>query len=706
MKLVIVESPSKAKTIQKYLGKDYKVDASGGHVCDLPESSIGIEIDNNFKPKYVITPSKKDTIKRLKSEAERAERVYLATDPDREGEAISWHLRNVLNLPDDDIRIEFNEISSKAVNTALKSPRKINIDLVDAQQARRVLDRLVGYQISPIMSSKIKPRLSAGRVQSPALKMIVDREREIKAFVPEEYWTLTAMLAKTASSSDFKSVLNDLNGKKLKITTGDEMKDVTDFVKVHKFIVDDVKKAISKVNPAAPFTTSTMQQDASSKLGLSSPQTMQIAQQLYEGLDIQGEGHVALVTYIRTDSVRISADAQAAALEFIKAKYGDEYVPPKPNVYKTKSSAQDAHEAIRPISLERTPESLKDKISRNHYRLYKLIYERFLASQMVYAEYDTVTLRIKNGEANREYGFKTVGRTVRFKGFTVVYTSAQNQDEEDTAGLLPVLEKGEELNLLGLKDEQKFTKPPARYTDATLIKAMEENGIGRPSTYATILSTLVNRRYVEKDGKSIIPTELGFTLTDVMQNYFSRITDLTFTARMETALDEIEEGKRVWQKLIADFYPALMRMINVAKNDGTKAQLKSEVTDVICEKCGAHMVIKEGRYGKFLACPNYPTCKNTLPINEVVGTCPICGKDIVKKHAKKDGKPFYGCTGYPVCKFISRELPAPVLCPKCNQPMYQRKSGGVLKYVCSDRNCGNVIIVPEAETQNAEDKSD
>jgi len=696
MKLVIVESPSKAKTIQKYLGKDYKVDASGGHVCDLPETNTGIDIENNFKPKYIITPSKKDVIKRLKSESEKAEQVLLATDPDREGEAISWHLKNVLGLPDDKIRIEFNEISNRAVTEAIKKPRELDLNLVDAQQARRVLDRLVGYEISPIVSKKIKPRLSAGRVQSPALKMIVEREREIKAFVPEEYWTLTALLSKQFDSVQFKSSLNDLCGKKLKVTNCDDMRNIISYVKGQSFVVDNVKKAVTKAFPAPPFTTSTMQQDASSKLGIPSPQTMQLAQQLYEGMDIPGEGHVAFVTYIRTDSVRVAEGALAMARQYISRVYGEQYLPSSVNVYKTKSTAQDAHEAIRPISLDRTPESLKDKISRNHYRLYKLIYERFLASQMKAAEFDTVTIRIKAGSDSREYGFKTVGKTVRFDGFTVAYNNAA-QDEDETAGLLPQMKEGEVLSLVGLKDEQKFTKPPARYTDATLIKAMEENGIGRPSTYAATVSTLVVRKYVEKDGKALVPTELGFALTDMMGNFFSRITDLDFTARMETALDEIAEGKRVWQKLIADFYPALMKMVNSAKNDGQKTQLKSEISDVICSKCGANMVVKEGKWGKFLACPNYPTCKNTLPINEAVGTCPVCGKDIVKKHAKKDGKVFYGCAGYPDCKFVSRELPAPILCPVCNQPMIQRKSGGALKYICSDKKCGHVVLVEKTE---------
>ncbi len=690
MKLVIVESPTKAKTIQKYLGAGYRVLASGGHVCDLPEKSLGIDIDDNFRPEYVLVKDKKELIKKLKQTAKASESVYLATDPDREGEAISWHLSNVLELGDQAQRIEFNEISSRAVNAAIRSPRAININLVNAQQARRVLDRLVGYKISPILNQKIKQGLSGGRVQSAALKMIVDREREIRAFVPEEYWNIFAMLIKDGKSNPMKASLNDKNGKKLKISDADTANAVLADLKTADYKVDSVKRGVSKSRAGAPFTTSTLQQDGSSRLQLSAPDVMKIAQQLYEGIDLEGEGHTALVTYIRTDSVRVSQEAQAAALDFIKKHYGDEYAPEKPNVYSSKgSNVQDAHEAIRPITLDRTPDSLKTKLSRNQYRLYKLIYDRFLASQMAEAVYNTLNVHI-NGEVGSDvYGFKITGKTVKFKGYTVAYEN-EKEDEENPNDRLPDINDGDELKLKELKHEQKFTKAPPRYTDATFIKAMEENGIGRPATYASTVNVLSKREYTAKDGKQIVPTNLGETVVTFMEKNFADIVDIQFTASMESELDAIVNGTE-WQKIIADFYPPFLKSLNNAYAGERKIKLEEEVSDVICEKCGAHMVVKTGKYGKFLACPNYPKCKNIKNIVESVGKCPRCGGDIVKKKTK-NGKIFYGCGNYPECDFMSWELPAPIFCPDCRHVMRMIVKGNSTKYVCTNKTCNKTII--------------
>lgn len=697
MKLVIVESPSKAKTIQKYLGSDFRVIASGGHVCDLPEKTLGVDVDNGFEPHYEINPQKKTTIKRMKDELKKAEAVYLATDPDREGEAISWHLQQVLELPDGENRIEFNEISKNAVNQALKKPRKININLVDAQQARRVLDRLVGYKISPVLGKKIRSKLSAGRVQSVALRMIVDREREILAFVPEEYWTLAATLSKEGTKTQFKAMFTDFCGKKMRMKNRREMDRLLAALEGKEWVVDTVKRGVSKSHPLPPFTTSTLTQDASHKLNLTAPQVMQVAQQLYEGVEIEGEGQVALVTYIRTDSVRISTEAMAAARSFIEKRYGKEYVPEKPNFYKSKSEAQDAHEAIRPISLERTPESIKGKVQNNLYRVYKLIYERFLASQSADAVYNTLQVRVSARGNNQDFGFKLTGRAQTFAGFTAVYAHEEVVNEEEgESKLLPNLMEGDKLTLHGLKEEQKFTKPASRYTDASLVKAMEENGIGRPSTYASIINVLLKREYVEKkDKKNMSPTELGCAVVDMMMKYFGDIMDLGFTAEMETKLDKIEEGGTRWKDLIATFYPPFMQKVYAAYRDGAKMRVEPTESDVICDKCGAKMVIREGRYGKFLACPNYPSCKNIKSMAEEVATCPYCGKPVTKRKSKA-GKVFYGCSGYPTCTFMSWDLPAPKLCPKCANTMTQQKGKDGLRYVCSDKKCGHVEIVGES----------
>ncbi len=702
MKLVIVESPSKAKTIQKYLGSGFRVAASGGHVCDLPKKTLGIDLDNRFKPEYVVEDArKKDLIKRLKKDVKDAEFTYLATDPDREGEAISWHLANALGLNDLQNRIEFNEITSKAVKAAIENPRKINISLVDAQQARRVLDRLVGYKISPIISRKIKGAQSGGRVQSATLKMIVDREREINAFVPQEYWNMTANLLKDGTRSPIiKSSFQDYNGKKQKLENEEQVKKLEARLEKATWNVDTVKRGTSQVRPQAPFTTSTLQQDGSQKLGLSAPQIMQLAQQLYEGVEIPNEGHTALVTYIRTDSVRISEEMQAITRKHIFNKYGKEYVPSKPNIYTTKGqNVQDAHEAIRPISLERTPESLEDKLPKNLYRLYKLIYFRYLASQMTPAVYNTLNVRVQATVTEKEnYGFKVSGKALLFKGYTAVYETVKN-DEEDSdlekEGNLPNLNEGDSLKLKGLKSEQKFTKPAPRYTEATLIKAMEENGIGRPSTYATVINVLTTKReYVEKEQKLLKPTALGEAVNEFMEKCFNNIVDVHFTAEMEDKLDLIERGAE-WQKIVEDFYPSFEEEIKKAQTGGGKKIVLPEmISDVKCDKCGANMVIKEGKYGKFLACPNYPDCKNIKNFVEPVGKCPICGGDISKRFGK-NGSTFYGCSNYPNCKFMSWDLPAPILCPSCSSTMKIVKDGDKSKYVCTNKKCNHTVVPKE-----------
>ncbi len=682
MDLIIVESPSKAKTISKYLKGKYKVDASGGHVCDLPEKRLGVDIEHGFKPTYIVPKDKEAVIRRLASEASKAENVYLATDPDREGEAISWHLKNELKLKDGNYRIEFNEISPAAVTKALQNPRKIDENLVDAQQARRVLDRLVGYKLSPLLCKRIQTGLSAGRVQSVALRLIVDREREIQAFVPVESWNVSAELQdKEKAFSPFKAALIEKNGKKYKPAVKEEADAVVKETENRPFTVSDVKKSLAKSHAPAPFTTSTLQQDASNKFGMTSPEVMLVAQHLYEGMDTREEGHIALVTYIRTDSVRVSAEAQAKALDFISEKYGKEYVPEKPNVYKSKKDAQDAHECIRPIDLSRTPESLKNSLDKKHYNVYKLIYERFLASQMSEAQYNSVQIRLENGD----YTFRATGRTLKFAGFTAVYQEVKKEtenDENENAKLLPDLKTGDSPDLIRMLAEQKFSKPPQRYTDASLVKAMEEKGIGRPSTYASIISVLNKRKYVSKDGKYMVPTEVAYQITDLLVKYFTDIMDVGFTAKMEDRLDDIEEGGTDWHKIIADFYPPFAEKLVFAANDG------DELTDIVCEKCGHPMIRKSGRYGKYLACSNYPQCSNIRSEGaEISATkCPKCGANMVVKSGKF-GK-FLACPNYPECSTV---LPfesevSEELCEKCGQPMIYR-TGKYGKYLSCPK-CG------------------
>lgn len=733
MKLVIVESPAKAKTIAKYLGKGYEVEASKGHIMDLPEKTMGVDVEHNYTPIYKIkTKEQKETVNRLKAKVSKAEQVFLATDPDREGEAISWHLQTALNLdPNGKNRIMFNEISNKAVNKAIANPSGINMDLVNAQQARRVLDRLVGYTLSPVLCKKIRNKLSAGRVQSAALKIIVDREREIKAFVPEEYWTVTAHLEKPSCKPDFKASLTLCEGKKFKIVNKEQCDEVLGNLYGKPYTVSSVKKSVTYGRPQPPFTTSTMQQDAVNKLKMSSTQVMQIAQQLYEGIDIAGQGHLALVTYIRTDSVRVSDDAVQAARNYIREHYGDRYVPASPNVYASKKQAQDAHEAIRPINLDITPDSLKDKLQRNQYNLYKLIYNRFLASQASRAVFDSVAVDISCDK----YTFTATGKTVVFDGYMAIYASEEKSSkkakaEDDTNTPLPQLEEGDVLKLIELLNEQKFTKAPSRYTEASIIKAMEELGIGRPSTFATIMATLYKREYVVKDNKSLVPTELGTVVTEYLEKHFKDIVDVDFTAEMESRLDSIEDNSAVWYEVVDDFYKPLCEEVKKAlKTD--RVVIQDQPSDEICEKCGSPMVYKvgpygkylacsnypnctnrrsltqksapkqtdikcelcgapmlerEGKFGKYLSCSNYPKCKNTRSISEAVAKCPQCGKDVVKKFTR-GGKVFYGCSGYPACNFVSWDLPTGKLCPKCNQPLVYRNSDKTKGIVCSNKQC-------------------
>lgn len=693
--LIIVESPHKAQTIQKYLGTSADVLASKGHVCDLPAKSLGIDIDHGFKPEYLVTPDKEATIKTLTAALKKHDKVYLATDPDREGEAISWHLKNVLGIKDDVVRIEFNEISPKAVQDAMANPREIDMNLVNSQQARRVLDRLVGYKISPILSRRLKPSLSAGRVQSAALKMIVDREKEIRDFVPEEYWTIAANLlkdgAKKTKANIFVASLNDKGGEKIKVTNADDATYISDLMRKSDYSVDEVTKSVSFAKPAPPFTTSTMQQEASHKLGMTADRTSRVAQELYEGVNIQGEGQHALITYIRTDSVRVSPDFAKIALSYIRDNFGNEYAPKTQNIYKTSDNAQDAHEAIRPIDLRRTPQSLEGKMDKDAYRLYKLIYERFLASQMTNAQYNTMKVHIKGVSDEATLGFVVKGKAVKFKGYTAVYSQTVEENEDDKElDTMPDLDKGEHLNLDDVKCEQKFTKAPSRYNDATIVKAMEENGIGRPSTYASIITVLAKREYTQKVQKAIAPTELGEKVSEYMEKNFPHIMDLSFTARMEGALDKVAVGNLDWVNLISSYYPVLKRCLDAAAKRGGEKITMDKESDEVCEKCGSKMVIRQGKFGPFLACPNYPKCKNIRPINESVGKCPKCGGDISKR-TSKSGKIFYGCNNYPKCDFISWDLPAPIMCPKCAGPMKIVKRDDKTTYVCLSKTCKNRV---------------
>lgn len=702
MKLVLIESSGKQETVSKYLGSGYKVIATKGHVRDLPVRTLGVDVEHNFKPDYQIMPDKAKLIEQLKAEAKKSECVLIATDPDREGEAIAWHLAHCLGIKKSEkARIEFNEISKSAITHALTVPRVINENLVDAQQARRVLDRLVGYKLSPLVSNKIQggQNLSAGRVQSVTLRLVVDKDREIENFKPEEYWTLTGIFTKLNETDLIKASLSLKKNERIK--NKEEMDAVIDELKGKEFVVSNVKKAESKSHPSAPFTTSSMQQDAQNKLGFALKQTSALAQTLYEGVTIPGEGKVALITYIRTDSVRVSEEAQSKALEFIKNKYGAEYCPKTPNIYKGKKNIQDAHEAIRPITLERRPEDLKNVIDPALYKLYKLIYDRFLASQMAEARYDSVNIDIEAVGTNRV--FKAVGKTMLFDGFTVLYnnTPVTDDNSEEQENKLPSVAVGEKLDNKELKPEQKFTKPPTRYTESSLVKAMEEKGIGRPATYSPTVNTLLSRLYLQKDGKYIISTELGRTVVDLLLKYFSDIMDVGFTADMENRLDTIEEGGQVWQDVIRDFYKNFFDELMRAYKDKDKVEMEAEKSDVICDKCGATMIYKNGKFGRFLACPNYPDCKNTKNIqtNNVVGKCPKCGGDLLRKKSHK-GKIFFGCKNYPKCDFASWDLPYKDKCPKCNSMMVEKQLNGYKQIKCT--NCDYQENITENENKDSE----
>lgn len=663
-KLVIVESPAKAKTIGKFLGRGYKVEASMGHVRDLPKSQIGVDVEHDFEPKYITIRGKGGLLDKIKKEAKKSDRIFLATDPDREGEAISWHLAHILHMDQNEVcRIEFNEITERAIKSAIKNPRKIDQYLVNAQQARRVLDRLVGYNISPLLWRKIRKGLSAGRVQSVAARIICDKEEEIRDFEPNEYWTITGTFMDSTHKQSFETKLFGTKQSKIDLHHQDVVQEIMQQMQNGDIaIVAKVKKGEKKRVAAPPFTTSSMQQEAARKLGFTTKKTMVIAQQLYEGIDIKGEGTIGLVSYIRTDSTRISSEAQQIALQYIEKQYGQKFIPQSPNEYKGRKHAQEAHEAIRPTSIDWNPERLKESLTKDQYKLYKLVYERFLSSQMVPALYDTLTLQIEKDE----YVFKTTGSKLVFPGFTILYIEGRDDDNDEKEISLPLVEEGQELKLLSVIPEQHFTQPPSRYTEASLVKILEEKGIGRPSTYAPTISTILERGYIAKEGKTLLPTELGFIVTDLMKEFFKDIVDVQFTADMEEMLDEVEEGSKDWKTIIREFYDPFKDILLIADQKIEKIDIVDEVSDVVCEKCGALMVIKHGRYGKFLACPNFPDCRNTKAIvEELDAPCPKCGDKLVVRRSKKGGRNFYGCVRFPECDFVSQERPVLDKCSEC-----------------------------------------
>ena len=683
--LVIVESPAKAKTIQKYLGPGFEVVASMGHVRDLPKSKLGVDTENDFQPQYTDMKGKEDVIKDLKKRAKKCGKVYLATDPDREGEAISWHIAQMLNLDlNDNNRVAFNEITKTGVQNGMSNPHQIDIDLVNAQQARRILDRLVGYKLSPFLWKKVKRGLSAGRVQSVAVRLVVDRENEIRAFVPREYWSIDAKFTAPSSRRVFDASLVTVDGKKLEIPGEAEANDLLKRLEGAEYVVTAVKKRVTKKQPAPPFITSTLQQEASRKLGFSAKRTMKAAQELYEGVDIEGIGAVGLITYMRTDSLRISDEAKAAAAEYIENVYGKDYLPDKPRTFKTKSNAQDAHEAIRPSTPDLTPDRVKSSLSSDQYKLYKLIWERFIASQMANALLDTVSADI---EANGCV-FRASGYSVKFDGFTVLYVESSDSADENKK-MLPELKKDDKVKLKSISGNQHFTQPPPRFTEASLIKALEENGIGRPSTYAPTITTITARQYVEHEGKSLKPTNLGEAITELLREHFKKIVDAKFTAEMENELDEVEHGSKEWVETLHHFYDDFAETLTKAEEamEGKRVKVPDEETDVVCELCGRNMVIKYGRYGKFLACPGFPECSNTKKIvTETEGKCPRCGKKMLLKKSKK-GRSFYGCEGYPDCSFMTWNVPSAEVCPQCGKNLFV-KGGKSGRLVCENEGCG------------------
>ena len=689
--LVIVESPSKAKTIGKYLGPEYTVKASMGHLRDLPKSTMGVNLDS-FDPEYVPVSGKEDVINDLKKAADKAQTVYLATDPDREGEAISWHLKELLGLSDEKARrVTFNEITQRVVRESIENPREIDYDLVDAQQARRILDRIVGYQLSPLLWKKVRRGLSAGRVQSVATRLVVDRENEIRAFQPEEYWSLDVTLNRLGKPGSFVAHYYG-SPKKQELTSEEMTQAIVNDIEGSEFTVTNVKKAEKKRSAAPPFTTSTLQQEASRKLGFTPKKTMMVAQQLYEGVDVEGEGTTGLITYMRTDSLRLSDEAMAAAADFIRHRYGESYYYGKFHVFKTKGNAQDAHEAIRPSDVNLTPDQIKKSLTSEQYRLYKLIWSRFLASQMAAAVYDSVTIEVESAG----YQFRANHSSIKFSGFTAVYEESRDEDEDAPQSPLPDLKEGETLKLNDLVNEQHFTQPPARFTEATLIRALEEKGIGRPSTYAPTISTITDREYVVKEGKYLRPTPLGEVVTGLMKDKFPDIVDSDFTAQMEGRLDEVEAGNIQWKKVLADFYGDFSAELKKAEEDldGERIKVPDEVSDEVCDICGKNLVVKSGRFGRFLACPGWPECTFTKPlVVEMPGKCPVCGGRILKKTSKK-GYTYYGCEFNIAkderhCDFMTWDVPVKDNCPVCGQTMFKKSGRGYKRPFCINEKCSN-----------------
>lgn len=682
--LIIVESPKKVETIKRYLKGDYEVIASMGHLRDLPKSKIGVDIEHNFKPEYCDIKGKEKTISDIKKKAKKADNVYLAADPDREGEAISWHLANILNLDlDDNNRITFNEITKSGIEAGIKAPRTIDINKVNAQQARRILDRIVGYKLSPFLWKKVRRGLSAGRVQSAAVRMIVDRENEIKSFVSQEYWSIDAKLCPEGSRKSFDATLATVDGKKFEADNHVPVDELVQRLKSAEFVVANIKKSVRKKTPQAPFTTSTLQQDASKRLGFQTTRTMRTAQELYEGVDIKGQGLIGLITYMRTDSLRISDEARAGAHKFIEEKFGSNYIPEQPKKFKVRGNAQDAHEAIRPTIPSLTPEKVKQSgVTSDQYKLYKLIWERFIASQMENCLLNTVTVDIVADGCT----FKASGHTIKFDGFTVIY---DDTSKDDAKKILPDMSKGDKLTVKSLEGNQHFTQPPARYTEGTLVKAFEENGIGRPSTYASTIKTILDRNYVEREGKQIKPTVLGEVTTKLMLEHFNRIVDLKFTARMEDDLDDVEEGKKEWTKTLSSFYKDFDKSLTTAEElmEGKRIKIPDEQTNQVCEKCGKPMVIKIGKFGKFLACSGFPECTNTKKIViETDGICPYCGKKVLEKKSKR-GKKYFGCEDNPKCEFMTWDIPTAEKCPECGSTLFQ-KGGKKGKLICHKPDCG------------------
>lgn len=677
--LVIVESPAKAKTIGKYLGKKYTVKASMGHVRDLPKSQMGVDIEDEYSPRYITIRGKGPVLKELKSAAKKVKRVYLAADPDREGEAIAWHLAHSLDIDEtSECRVVFNEITKQAIKDAFKSPRPINMDLVDAQQARRVLDRLVGYNISPLLWKKVKKGLSAGRVQSVAVKMIIDREKEIQAFEPEEYWSIQGTFA--LDGEPFEAKFYGTNGKKVELKSEDDVNNVLAKLKGDQFHVDSVQKKERKRNPVSPFTTSSLQQEAARKLNFRAKKTMMLAQQLYEGIDLGKEGTVGLITYMRTDSTRISDTAKAETKEYIESKFGKEYAQNGTKAVKKDKKSQDAHEAIRPTSVERDPKSLKEYLSRDQLRLYKLIWERLVASQMAPAIMDTMTVDL----SNEGVLFRATGSKVKFPGFMKVYIEGNDEGKKEEDRLLPNLQEGQTVTKEEIEPSQHFTQPPPRYTEARLVKTMEELGIGRPSTYAPTLDTIQKRGYVALDERRFVPTELGEIVLELMTEFFPEILDVEFTAKMEDDLDSIEEGKQQWIKIIDDFYKGFEERLKVAEEEMKEVEIKDEPTGEMCEKCGHEMVYKMGRYGKFMACSNFPDCRNTKPIVKEIGVkCPKCEKGEIVERKSKKHRVFYGCNQYPECDFVSWDKPIARSCPKCSSYLVEKRTKKQVQVQCS-----------------------